>query len=552
MSAVASLCLIAQCAAQAPLVSERFDTGDGGWLAVNVNGLDVCGGAVDGSPLSPNSVEDGGHPGGYFRYFEPAITGIDPLLRAPTGFSGDLSAAFGGWFRYDRRMDRTSICPRRNDVFLRAEIDGVPVTLFASNQGSPTLGWRPARVPLIGAAWRFGDCNGPNATDAQLMQALSSVLSVSIAAEYRSGDENQDIDNVMIIPDDGAPRSTFETDDEGWTIFQDAVLSWIDQPASGSCSGSTIRIEYLQCIYADDLALGDGFAFSAPALFLGDQSAAMGMTLELDLVNTGTSSLLDDPGAAFIVLSNGTETLRYNHGHEFITGRRWRHHAVPLSPGPAWTRVSDGMPATPQEFENVLSALTAVRIRGEYVNGGEVTAIDNVVFGTLSPSGFNAADGALEAAACPGEIVIVECVSGGGDPLTYNWQILLNDDDGPMPLTGGSYTDANTGLHLTYDDAAPGRIDLTVRALGSHVGPVHIETIVSNPWGSFTTGGIKVAVTRPDGDVNGDGAVNFADLNTLLDRWNAGPGLGDLDGNSNVDFADLNILLDEWGMSCAP
>lgn len=55
------------------------------------------------------------------------------------------------------------------------------------------------------------------------------------------------------------------------------------------------------------------------------------------------------------------------------------------------------------------------------------------------------------------------------------------------------------------------------------------------------------------GDLNGDGAVNFGDLNILLGNFNqSGAGLpGDLDGDEDVDFADLNLLLADFGAICA-
>ncbi|MGD9692122.1 MAG: M14 family zinc carboxypeptidase [Phycisphaerales bacterium] len=51
------------------------------------------------------------------------------------------------------------------------------------------------------------------------------------------------------------------------------------------------------------------------------------------------------------------------------------------------------------------------------------------------------------------------------------------------------------------------------------------------------------------GDINGDGVVNFADLNILLSNFGlSGPGIpGDITGDGNVNFADLNILLSNFG-----
>ncbi|MCA9310164.1 MAG: hypothetical protein KDA21_03105 [Phycisphaerales bacterium] len=70
--------------------------------------------------------------------------------------------------------------------------------------------------------------------------------------------------------------------------------------------------------------------------------------------------------------------------------------------------------------------------------------------------------------------------------------------------------------------------------------------------GGFLHGVMPGSVVCP-GDVDGSNAVNFADLEILLDNWstmvpvNSG---GDLNGDGNVNFADLEILLDAWGTVC--
>ncbi len=51
------------------------------------------------------------------------------------------------------------------------------------------------------------------------------------------------------------------------------------------------------------------------------------------------------------------------------------------------------------------------------------------------------------------------------------------------------------------------------------------------------------------GDINGDGVVNFADLNILLSNFSqSGAGIpGDINGDGVVNFTDLNILLSNFG-----
>ncbi len=57
---------------------------------------------------------------------------------------------------------------------------------------------------------------------------------------------------------------------------------------------------------------------------------------------------------------------------------------------------------------------------------------------------------------------------------------------------------------------------------------------------------------RCPGDANGDGVVDFIDLNHVLtDFGMIGAGLlGDLDGDGDCDFVDLNLVLAHFGVSC--
>jgi len=66
----------------------------------------------------------------------------------------------------------------------------------------------------------------------------------------------------------------------------------------------------------------------------------------------------------------------------------------------------------------------------------------------------------------------------------------------------------------------------------------------------WTTEVVSFRVERA-ADLNGDGAVDAADLSTLLADWgNAGP--ADLDGNGVVDAPDLSQLLADWGACTSP
>ncbi|MEA5486611.1 hypothetical protein [Pseudanabaena sp. CCNP1317] len=65
-------------------------------------------------------------------------------------------------------------------------------------------------------------------------------------------------------------------------------------------------------------------------------------------------------------------------------------------------------------------------------------------------------------------------------------------------------------------------------------------------------GTLGAATTPCPGDTNGDGVVNFSDLNAVLSAFGqSGAGIpGDLNGDGVVNFSDLNIVLSEFGSSC--
>ncbi len=71
----------------------------------------------------------------------------------------------------------------------------------------------------------------------------------------------------------------------------------------------------------------------------------------------------------------------------------------------------------------------------------------------------------------------------------------------------------------------------------------------------YTDATVELEIVDPIcfGDANGDNAVNFTDLEILLEAWGTSVPIGtqgDVSCNGIVDFTDLNILLDNWGAVC--
>ncbi|MBK7642923.1 MAG: hypothetical protein IPJ19_07710 [Planctomycetes bacterium] len=198
--------------------------------------------------------------------------------------------------------------------------------------------------------------------------------------------------------------SSFDANVQGWSLVDLTYPAVLSPPpilgtmtAAWSASGGNPggRISF------DDVT-GNVFYFSAPAAYLGDQSAAYGGTFSYDIAVTG-SGFGTPPGfhQEDIVLVGAGLTLIYDTGFNPPTGAtvNWHSFSVELNEA-GWRRNSLLGPAASQaDMLAVLGSLGALYIRGEYLFGtDDIGYLDSVV---LKRTGdvFCAGDGAL--AACP-------------------------------------------------------------------------------------------------------------------------------------------------------
>ena len=140
----------------------------------------------------------------------------------------------------------------------------------------------------------------------------------------------------------------------------------------------------------------DVFYFQAPAAFLGNKSSAYGGVLEFDV----RSVPLDGNGFVFddepdVVLVGGGFTLVANIGTAPTPGI-WTHFTASLTEAGGWRQGSlTGASVTAAQFQNTLSSLSALRIRGEFVNGGDRGDLDNAAIVPEPTSGVLLASAAL-------------------------------------------------------------------------------------------------------------------------------------------------------------
>ena len=199
-------------------------------------------------------------------------------------------------------------------------------------------------------------------------------------------DENSD--DTLVDPDDGASAeteesedsgdtdepvvtvesivSTFDTDVEDWTYVGDSGSTVTFEPEGGNPGGFLRHLENAQ-------GINDWLV--APAKFLGDMSAYYGGTLRYDLRTNILSSplnVVDD-----VKLFGDGITLYHHHGGP-TTIDVWHAFSVELSTDGGWTVDSPGGPsATEDDILTVLNNLTAIHIRADYRSGKEEIDLDN-------------------------------------------------------------------------------------------------------------------------------------------------------------------------------
>lgn len=173
--------------------------------------------------------------------------------------------------------------------------------------------------------------------------------------------------------------STFDTDVDGWLISGDATSAIPNFIAEGGNPGGYAS--------ADDTAAGGVWVWSAPEKFLGNQSESFGKELSFDLKQSSLDSQFDD--SDIIITGNGI-TIIFDLASN--PGLDWTHYSVRFNTTNLW-KINNlfGEPATDAQILSVLSNISSLKIRGEYVSGSDTGGIDNVILqtGILAVNSFD-------------------------------------------------------------------------------------------------------------------------------------------------------------------
>ncbi|MCK6690604.1 MAG: gliding motility-associated C-terminal domain-containing protein [Thermoanaerobaculia bacterium] len=178
-----------------------------------------------------------------------------------------------------------------------------------------------------------------------------------------------------------AQESRFDTGDEGWRATGDplsAVPAWF--PTGGNPGGWVRTI---------DASTGGTWQWVAPAQFLGNKCTAYGNFLRFDLT---ASEVNNNPTRPDVTLVSGNIQLVFNTPSD--PGPNWTHYDVPLRENAGWRMGNlNGAAPSQAQFRAVLSNLTALRIRGEYLSlGDDEGGLDNVILESIFAFDLDAND----------------------------------------------------------------------------------------------------------------------------------------------------------------
>jgi hypothetical protein len=181
---------------------------------------------------------------------------------------------------------------------------------------------------------------------------------------------------VAVVPRGQGLTSTFDVDADGWTIVGDA------NGAAGIPNGYSLQPYHDVtggnpggAIFAVDDGIGLDWYWQAPPKLLGHRPNLYDWTLSFELKVPVSS---DYPNRPDVILAGDGLTLVIDAGPN-PSPMSWDRFDVRLAADHGWkvTRL-DGIDATEAQIRGVLSNLSVLRIRGEYLVGIDTGYLDNV------------------------------------------------------------------------------------------------------------------------------------------------------------------------------
>lgn len=132
----------------------------------------------------------GGNPDGYIR-LNDAAQGVTDWFAAPAKFLGNKSQFYGGVLKFDMKH---SLNLTGSQVGVRFIGNGITIQATINR---PNQTWQTYSIPLAVGSWTV-QATGSLATQEEILQVLSNILTFNIHGDWRSGVEQTSLDNVMM------------------------------------------------------------------------------------------------------------------------------------------------------------------------------------------------------------------------------------------------------------------------------------------------------------------------------------------------------------------
>jgi hypothetical protein len=162
--------------------------------------------------------------------------------------------------------------------------------------------------------------------------------------------------------------STFEAGDESWILSGDPTSTHPDDLPTGGNPGGNL------C--GTDGESFDIWSFDAPLNYLGNAERAYGKKVTWDLKQL---QLRNPVRGRELVIQGGGLSAFWN--AKELPGLAWTSFSARLDDSSGWNLDMEGGPASEADLRLILRNLTAVRFRGEFVDGPDRACLDNVFFG---------------------------------------------------------------------------------------------------------------------------------------------------------------------------
>jgi hypothetical protein len=159
--------------------------------------------------------------------------------------------------------------------------------------------------------------------------------------------------------------------------------------------------------------------------------------------------------------------------------------------------------------------------------------------------------------------------ANGTLPNVCEWDASTNNTFGECPQATLDYLNGNNSLGLKFYQDPTNEIWYSTLNVSGQSGIKYVALVIpqGNQYGqdptlnasSRTTSSLRytnftdvrvIAQVGPEGDVNGDGCVDDADLLIVLFNFGNAGGQGDVNNDNIVDDADLLIVLFNFGSGC--